>query len=105
MDCTELRSKKNPGSGAEKFYQDIYSQDSFKLILAIRNHAKHVKPIQCSTETTYGLPVNEWSDFLSVQNVFDGPPSGYKVDGQDVLVVIEAVIKFYDENWFAKSRQ
>ncbi|OGS91414.1 MAG: hypothetical protein A2Z95_08955 [Gallionellales bacterium GWA2_60_18] len=90
-----------PETSEEHFFEAIYKLDSFKLLNAICNHTKHLRPFSGCVETKYGLKISEWPDIDSVASFDDGPPSGYSVDGCDVLDAIDEVTRFYDEEWFS----
>lgn len=91
--------RKPPSNKGERFYQSIFSDPSFKQINQICNHTKHLSPIGVQ-RTSYGLNIDDWPDFDAVESVDDGPPSGYEVDGKDVLETVFEVIEFYQRNWF-----
>ena len=54
--------------------------------------------------TVYGTKIDEWRDIDSVSDFDRGPPITYSVDSRDVVEVILAVIKFYDDHWFGNCR-
>ena len=89
----------SPTKENERFYESIYAYPSFQLINDICNHTKHLKPIGFD-QTGYGLEIDDWPDFDSVESFDDGPPTSYVIDGKDVLEAVGEVIQFYQQMWF-----
>ena len=98
----EHRTNIPPIKPEEHLFEEIFTLDSFKLLNAICNHSKHLRPFPGPVETKYGLTIDEWPNIDSVESFDNGPPSGYSVDGRDVLDAVDEVVKFYEEKWFSK---
>lgn len=94
-----------PRTPEERLFEGVFALDSFKLLNAICNHTKHLRPFSDCVETKYSLPIDEWPNIDSVESFDDGPPSGYSVDGRDVLDAVDDVIRFYEENCFSKPTE
>lgn len=100
------QERRNPSpTPGQRFYDAVFELGSFKVINAICNHTKHLQPLPKRIDTSYGLSIDEWPDVGAVHSFDNGPPSGYSIDGRDVLDVVEEVLRFYEDNWFSKQEQ
>ncbi len=93
----------SPSTPGERLFEAVFALESFKMLNAICNHTKHLRPFPGRVETKYNITIDEWPDVDSVQDFDNGPPSGYGVDDRDVLDAVDEVIRFYEDNWFSKS--
>ena len=89
----------------EHFYNAIFELDQFKLLQALCNRSKHMAEFDGVVEAEYNSTVDDWPDFDAVANMDLGPATGYFVNGNNLLDVIDAVIKFYEQNWFANQQK
>jgi len=92
----------SPTTPGERLFEDIYTLEPFKILNAICNHTKHLRFFSGRIETKYNLTIDEWPNIDSIQSIDNGPPSGYYVDGRDVLDAIDEIIQFYNDRWFSK---
>lgn len=83
--------------------RDFFENESFRIINALCNYTKHLRPLRQNIETAYELEGNmlEWQDVLAVQNVFLGPPTAYFVDGRNIMEIIDEVLLVYEKKWFS----
>ena len=84
--------KSPPMKPEEHFYQDIWKFEEFKFLQGLCNRSKHM----CKTYAAMATLHETTSGNRIVV--------GYFADGKDVEDVIRAVIQFYEDNWFRKSR-
>lgn len=96
--------KKEPRNDGERFYREIYLQDSFRTIHFLCNRTKHLRPADINTSSSHGLPFSEWPDIWSVTNFLKGPVTNYFVDDKNVTEIIRDVIDSYKNSWFNKNR-
>jgi hypothetical protein len=92
--------KRQPQNPQEHFYNAIWENHSFKKIKALCNRTKHLQPISEKTSSTHGIPLDDWPNVDAVRNFDLGPPSNYFVDGENVIEVIDEIVRFYQDNWF-----
>jgi hypothetical protein len=85
-----------PDSDAEKFYNLVYEEPSFRLILSLCHRVKHFSFISANE---YG----ENDDFSAEAGKSLGFSSGHFVDGLNVLRHIDKVCALYEREWFAKQ--
>ena len=92
-----------PKDDAERFSQSVYRHPSFRMIRAVCNRSKHMKP-KCltgpATDTRYGLIWDDIPDVDAVLSADLGAPSAYFVDGRDIEEIIQEVILEYESGWF-----
>lgn len=88
---------------AEDFFNHIFALPEYKTINSLCNSSKHLSKFNGTASVVGNVPIDEWDSIDSVINFDIGPLLGYVVDGQDVRIIIEKVIQFYDKNWFNKS--
>jgi hypothetical protein len=108
MGLTHLREWIAPGyshtqpatTPEQRFYNEIYSLDSFKLIQALCNRSKHLKPTSVVTMTTHEPLFDDWHSVDDVCNFDLGPVTDYFVNGKNLLDVVHEVLSFYESRWF-----
>lgn len=92
--------KQRAVTSSERFFQEIFDLDEFKVLQALCNRSKHM----CTTDSAMGAlsggPIDDWSDVDSVLNFDRGPTLAYFVDGRDMDDVVRTVVNFYEDRWF-----
>jgi len=86
----------------EQFSEKVYSLPEFVTIRKLCNNSKHITSTPPKTNSTHGLPIDEWSDFDSTMSVDNGPATNYYVDGKNVIDILVTIIDFYKKEWFDK---
>ncbi|SRR6266571_4320371 len=99
----DYKANITPSDPAEQFSKWIYEQPSFGTVRALCNRTKHLRASPHRTSVAYGLNIDDWPDVDAVTSFDDGAPSGFFVDGVDVIVVIDEVISLYEVDWFSKQ--
>lgn len=94
--------KNEAKSKGEVFFNTIFENPQYKIILSLCNHAKHLD-IKHITKTEHNIPFDEWENIDKVHNFDLGPVSHYFVDEQDLNTIIQNVIDFYEQEWFFLS--
>ncbi len=94
--------KQQAQTAEQHFFNSIFALPEYKTINSLCNSSKHLSKFSGATSIVGNVPIDEWENIDSVLNFDVGPPLSYVVDGQDIRVVIETVVRFYDANWFSK---
>lgn len=95
-----------PADTPEKqFSQNIYINcTAFETIRKLCNHSKHITRNSPDTDSEHGLDIDDWTGKIDDVADFDkGPATNYFVDGENVINIIDAVINFYETEWFEKE--
>ncbi|WP_199052280.1 hypothetical protein [Aquitalea sp. ASV15] len=92
--------KRKAQTAEQHFFNSIYNLPEYKTINSLCNSSKHLSPFSGKPSIIGDVSIDEWSDVDSVVNFDVGPSLSYFVDGQDIQIIIEKVVRFYDENWF-----
>lgn len=82
------------------FYNSIWSENSFQIIRCLCNRSKHLNETERNTSASHNRPFDEWTDINSVRDFDRGPATDYFVDDKNIIEVVDAVVKFYETNWF-----
>lgn len=91
-----------PKTHEENFYVHIFcASPEYKTIKEVCNGLKHVRT-SSSTSAQHGLLIDEWPDTDGVSEFDKGQPSGFSIDGSDIVPVLGKVIEFY-RTWFNGS--
>jgi hypothetical protein len=96
--------KNPPSSPEEQFFQQIFKLEEFNVLRGLCIRSKHMRADVEATGALYGANIDDWPDVDAVTDFDRGAPLAYFVDGKDVEDVIPVVIKFYEDNWFNKTR-
>jgi len=96
------RKSRSPINDAERFFEAIYRDRSWKAVNDICNQVKH-EGTAPSLGAEYGLKIDSWDSVGDVRSFDNGPPSKFTLDGQDIEPLLESVIDFYRTKWFRKT--
>lgn len=90
-----------PETDEQKFYVEIYENCAdFQILNNICNRSKHMAKSKYKLETRYGAKLSEWPNISSIARISNGPPTGYVVDGRDILNITNSVLNYYETNWY-----
>ena len=87
----------------QKFFNAIYEElESFRLLLAVANGAKHHENRQeIAVRSRHYDKIDDWPSFDAALSVDDGPVAEYHIEGWDLADLCQEVLEFYCKNWIA----
>ncbi|GCE65922.1 hypothetical protein OMCYN_01868 [cyanobiont of Ornithocercus magnificus] len=111
--------KQEAKSTEQKFYNEIFKNNDFKIIRQLSNNAKHLLKNPMGTSRSSGLSIDDYPPIDEVSNFDEGPPSGFYVEVEikdegktdekrtetkDVGEVLQNLLEIY-RKWFQVQRK
>jgi hypothetical protein len=88
----------------QRFFNAIFELESFRLLLAVANGAKHHQNRkEIAVRSRHFDKIDDWPDFDAALSVDDGPVAEYIIEGEDLENLCQEVLEFYRKNWISLS--
>jgi len=91
-----------PLTPGQHFGVAIFNLPEFKVVNAVCNRSKHMGCLRYPLEIEYGTMIDEYPEIDSIFDFDNGPPTGYSVDGRDLLDIVDVALGYYETHWYSQ---